>query len=85
MPAPLSASRVGNAGTGELSDPRVDNNDELCPAPRSPTRSCATSLAALDPAQRREVATELRRVAEIFAEVPDSRNTAHSSDCWPSR
>ena len=28
MPAPLSASRVGNAGTGQLSDPRVDNNGE---------------------------------------------------------
>jgi hypothetical protein len=27
MPAPLAASRVGNAGTGELSDPRVDNKD----------------------------------------------------------
>lgn len=78
MSAPLSASRVGNAGTGELPDPRVDNNEELCPAPRSPTRSCATSLAALDPAQRREVATELRRVAENFAEVPDGRDTAHA-------
>ena len=29
MPAPMAASRVGNAGTGELSDPRVDNNEEL--------------------------------------------------------
>jgi hypothetical protein len=28
VPAPLSAPRVGNAGTGELSDPRVDNNED---------------------------------------------------------
>jgi hypothetical protein len=28
-------------------------------------------LAALDPAQRREVAKELRKVAETFAEVSD--------------
>jgi hypothetical protein len=35
-------------------------------------------LATLDPAQRREVATELRRVAENFAEVPDGRDTAHA-------
>ncbi len=34
-------------------------------------------LAALDPAQRREVATELRRLAETFAEVPDGRHAAH--------
>ena len=32
-------------------------------------------LAALDPAQRREVAKELRKVAETFAEVPDGRHT----------
>ncbi len=35
-------------------------------------------LAALDPAQRREVAKELRKVAETFAEVPDGRHTAHT-------
>ena len=35
-------------------------------------------LAALDPAQRREVAKELREVAETFAEVPDGRHTAHT-------
>jgi hypothetical protein len=35
-------------------------------------------LAALDPAERREVAKELRRVAENFAEVPDGRHTAHA-------
>ena len=34
-------------------------------------------LAALDPPQRREVAKELRKVAETFAEVPDGRDTAH--------
>jgi len=35
-------------------------------------------LATLDPAQRREVAKELRKVAETFAEVPDGRDTAHT-------
>ena len=35
-------------------------------------------LAALDPPQRREVAKELRKVAENFAGVPDGRNTAHT-------
>ena len=48
-----------------------------------PTRRCSTNcatlldeLAALDPPQRREVGTELRRVADAFAEVPDGRDTA---------
>ena len=35
-------------------------------------------LAALGPAQRREVAKVLRQVAETFAEVPDGRDTAHT-------
>ena len=35
-------------------------------------------LAALDPPTRREVAKELRKVAETFAEVPDGRGTAHT-------
>ena len=35
-------------------------------------------LAALDPPQRREVAKELRKVAENFAGVPDGRNTSHT-------
>jgi hypothetical protein len=35
-------------------------------------------LAALDPAQRREVAKALRTVAETFAEVPDGLHTAHT-------
>jgi hypothetical protein len=34
-------------------------------------------LATLDPAQRREVAKELRKVAETFAEVSDGRNTTY--------
>ena len=34
-------------------------------------------LAALDRAKRREVASPLRTVAEILAEVSDGRNTAH--------
>ena len=33
-------------------------------------------LAALDPPQRREVAAALRRVADMFAGVPHSRETA---------
>jgi hypothetical protein len=33
----------GDRVPGELSDPRVDNNEELYPAPRSPTRSCSTT------------------------------------------
>ena len=35
-------------------------------------------LAALDRRQRLEVATELRKVAETFAGVPDGRNMAHT-------
>ena len=41
-------------------------------------------LAALDLPHRREVAKELRKVAENFAGVPDGRNTAHTRGCWPT-
>ena len=41
-------------------------------------------LAALDPAQRRKVAKELRKVAETFAEVLDGRKTVTRSRCWPT-
>jgi hypothetical protein len=34
-------------------------------------------LAALDPAQRRKVATELKKVSETFAKVPDGKTTSH--------
>lgn len=34
-------------------------------------------LAALDPAQRREVAKELRNLSETFAEVPDGKTASH--------
>jgi len=34
-------------------------------------------LAALDPAQRRQVAEELRQVSETFAEVPDGKTASH--------
>ncbi len=34
-------------------------------------------LAALAPAQRREVAKELRNLSDTFAEVPDGKTTAH--------
>ncbi len=35
-------------------------------------------LAALEPARRRELAKQLRKVAETFAEVPDGKHTAHT-------
>ncbi len=35
-------------------------------------------LVSLDREQRCEVANELRKVAETFAEVPDGRHTAHT-------
>jgi hypothetical protein len=41
-------------------------------------------LVALDQAQRCEVAEELRKVAESFAEVPDGRHIAQHSGCWPT-
>jgi hypothetical protein len=34
-------------------------------------------LAALAPAQRRQVARELRNLSETFAEVPDGKTTSH--------
>jgi len=34
-------------------------------------------LAALDPAQRRQVAEELRQLSETFAEVSDGKTTSH--------
>ncbi len=34
-------------------------------------------LAALAPAQRREVAKELRNVSDTFAEVPDGKTASH--------
>ena len=34
-------------------------------------------LADLDPSQRREVAKELREVAETFAEVPDGKTASY--------
>ncbi len=35
-------------------------------------------LVAPGPTERHEVAKELRKVAETFAEVPDGRDTAHT-------
>ena len=34
-------------------------------------------LAALDPPRRREMAGQLRKVAETFAEVPDGKTASH--------
>ena len=44
----------------------------------NPAARLLDELAALDPHQRREVAKELRKVAETFAEVPDGGPTAHA-------
>lgn len=41
-------------------------------------RTLFDELASLDLSQRREVAKELRTVAETFAGVPDGRHTAHA-------
>jgi hypothetical protein len=41
-------------------------------------------MAALGLRQRREVAAILRTVAETFAKVPDGRDTATRSGCWPT-
>jgi hypothetical protein len=40
-------------------------------------------LAALNTSQRREVAKELQKVADTFAEVPDGRHSAHLSATGP--
>jgi hypothetical protein len=53
------------------------------PIPRYPV-TLLDELAALDPAQWREVASVLRRVAEPFAQVPDGRDTAHTLRRWPT-
>ncbi len=42
------------------------------------TATLLDDLAALDPAQRRVVAEELRKMSETFAEVPDGGHTAHT-------
>jgi ABC-type sulfate/molybdate transport systems ATPase subunit len=43
----------------------------------NPAARLLDELAALDPHRRREVAKELREVAENFAEVPDGKTTSH--------
>ncbi len=42
------------------------------------TATLLDELAALEPARRRELAKQLRKVAETFAEVPDGRDAAHT-------
>ncbi|MGO9354816.1 MAG: hypothetical protein ACLP3C_29750 [Mycobacterium sp.] len=42
------------------------------------TATLLDELAALEPARRRELAKQLRKVAETFAGVPDGRHTAHT-------
>jgi hypothetical protein len=39
--------------------------------------SLLNGMVALDPAQRRKMAEELRKLAETFAEVPDGKSTSH--------
>ena len=41
-------------------------------------------LAALEPARRRQLAKQLRKVAETFGEMPNSRHTPIRSGCWPT-
>jgi hypothetical protein len=41
------------------------------------TTTLLDELAVLAPAQRREVAIELRKVAETFAEVSDGKTASH--------
>jgi len=41
------------------------------------TAELLDELAALNPAQRRKVATELRQLSETFAEVSDGKTTSH--------
>ena len=44
---------------------------------QTPDTALLDKMAALDPAQRREVAHELRQVAETFAEVSDGRTASY--------
>ena len=39
--------------------------------------SLLDGMVALDPAQRREMAEELRKVSETFAEVSDGKTTSY--------
>ena len=41
------------------------------------TTELLVELAALKPAQRRKVATELRQLSETLAEVSDGKTTSH--------
>jgi len=42
------------------------------------TRALLDELAALSPAQRRDVATELRKLTDNLAEVPDGKMASHT-------
>ena len=48
----------------------MSNNEKAAPM-------LLDDLAASDPAQRREVAEELRKVSETFAEVPGGKTASH--------
>ena len=50
--------------------------EELWPIPTN-TATLLDELAALGQAERQEVAEELRKVSETFAEVPDGKTASH--------
>jgi len=49
----------------------VADTEEVSPA------TLLDQLASLDPPERREVATIVRRLSETLAEVPDGKTTSH--------
>jgi hypothetical protein len=69
--------------------PRATRNSHLtiwalrATGPEKYPAALLDDLAALDPSQRREVATELRTVAETFAEVPDGKTASHARRTRP--
>ena len=60
-----------------MSDPASTPERSKADTEKTPA-TLLDALAALGLRQRREVAKELRKVAEMFAEVRDGRDTAHA-------
>ncbi len=75
MPAPLSASCVGNAWHGGVVRPPRRQTTRSYSGTEKSYAALLDELAAPDPSERREVAAALRTVAETFAEVPDGPHT----------
>ena len=69
----------GNSNRDRLGEVMLAKGEVMADNEKTPT-SLLDDLAApsLDPPQRREVADELRKVAETLAGVPDGRHTAHT-------